>query len=203
MSVSVVPASFQTPLVRPRRNTYDVDTPEGFAAYTESLHFYDLEVARRLAYANMKKYAPEIHDNDDVDVVVDVGGTGVSLVWGQPQVVRRLGFDQEYEGDDEFLSDYESEDTEYEDNSDVESFFEEENPLYQMEYKEEKILQTDLEESMKQDCPLCLVELKRAECVTTSCKHNFCVECYEQYKKKSSCPCCRQTVNSLTRYYAM
>jgi hypothetical protein len=199
MSVSVVPSSFQTPLVRPRRNTYDVDTSEGFAAYTESLRLYDLEMARRLAYASLKEYR---HDADYDDVVVDVGGTGRPYVLGQQEVVRRLAFDEEYEDDDEFLSDYESEDTEYEVNSDDENFFEEENPLYQMKYKEEKMSQKDLEESMKQDCPLCLEELKRAECVTTSCKHNFCVGCYEKYKKKSSCPCCRQNVFTLTRYVA-
>jgi hypothetical protein len=168
MSISVA-ASFQTPPVRTRRGDSEV-----VDVYTEFLRIYNMEVTRRLANVNFNRQFPDTDDDD--------GNT----------VVRRLPFDEEYAIDDDFLSDFESEDTEYENNSDSNEIL----------LEEKKMLQKDIEESMEQDCPLCLEELKRAECVTTSCKHNFCVNCYEKYKKKSSCPCCRQNVLTLTRYVA-
>ena len=183
MSLSVVPASFQAPLVRPKRVDW---TPGGLAAHVESMRLYDLAVARRFAYAYRGRYTRG--DDDDDDVVVDVGGTGEAFVYPQlSDVVRRL--DHEVE---------EREEEEEYDNDDGMQWVD--SPIKPLTYKLQSLSEGELQTSMERDCPLCLEELKRADCVTTSCKHSFCATCYERYQKKSSCPCCRQRVVSLTTY---
>jgi len=190
MSVCPVPSSvFQMPLARPKR---DHRTPEGLAVYTESVRLYDLEVARRWAYMRRGTY---VYDDED-DVVVDVGGAGEPFVY---PVARRLEDEMEeaeadeedvvedvYEGEYEVYSDDELED--------------EESSMKPMTYKLEQMTRTEFCKPMEQDCPVCLEDLKRADCVTTSCKHSFCATCYEKYPKKRTCPCCRQAVEMLTKY---
>jgi hypothetical protein len=192
MSLSgvVVPADFQTPLVRPK---LDDREPGGFAAYSESMHLYDLAVARRFAYAQRGRYMCD----DEDDVVVDVGGAGEPFVYPQlSDVARLLDPEMEVEEDEaaDVVSVYEGE---YEVDSDYE--FEEENPMKKMTYTLKKITHKEFHKSMEQECPLCLEELKREVCVTTNCKHSFCVTCYDKYTKRS-CPCCRQYVDTLTTY---
>lgn len=106
-------------------------------------------------------------------------------------VLRYLNFDQEE--DDEFLSEY----TEYDDDNGEEEIWWDDNIT--LEYKLVEMSPAELQNSMEHDCPMCLEEMKRVDCVTTSCKHSFCVTCYEKYKK-STCPCCRRVVMSLTTY---
>jgi hypothetical protein len=184
MSLSVVPASFQTPIIRPKRVDW---TPDGLAAHTESMRMYDLAVARRFAYATRGRYA---YDDDD-DVVVDVGGTGEAFVYPQlelSEVVRDLENEMEEEDEDE--------DDEEEENDDGMQWVD--SPLKPLTYKLQSLSEDDLHQTMDDACCFCLEEFTRANCVTTSCKHSFCVTCYEKYQKKSSCPCCRQRVVSLT-----
>lgn len=190
MSLAVVPTSFQTPLVRPKRVDW---THEGDDAHAESMRLYDLAVARRFAYARRGRYTCD----DEDDVVVDVGGAGEPFVYPQlSDVVRRLDPEMDDEADDE-ADVYEDEyDVDSDDESDDESELEEES---QMTYKIEEMTRTEFDKSMEQDCPVCLEELKRSDCVTTSCKHSFCATCYKKYTKRS-CPCCRQYVESLTTY---
>jgi len=184
MSLSVVPTAFQMPLARPKR---DHRTPEGLATYAESVRLYDLEVARRFAYAQRGRYTVD----DEDDVVVDVGGEGEPFVY---PVARRLEDEMEEAEDDD-----EEEDV-YEGEYEVDEFVYEESPLTLLLHKLEKMPRSEFDKPMEQDCPVCLEELKRADCVTTSCKHSFCATCYKKYPKKRSCPCCRQTVDMLTRY---
>ena len=175
MSLSVVPpASYQTPLVRPKQQGLTSEE------YAESVRLYDLEVDRRWAYSSRLAYRRYTGHDDAADVVVDVGGSGSAYVYERSQhsyshselseVARRL-----------------------------------ESQLGGYDYKKhlktkvKKMSMKKLDESMEQDCPLCLEELKRVDCVTTSCNHSYCASCYGKYKKLS-CPCCRQTVVSLTCY---
>lgn len=175
MSLSVVPSSFQMPLAR---------TPGGLAMYNESIHHYDLAVARRFAYAQRGRYIV----GDDDDVVVDIGGTGEAFVYPQlSDVVRRL--DQEMDDEDE------DEDEDYDDGMQWVD-----NPMKRLVYKLQSLSYDDLHKTMDDACCFCLEELKRVDCFTTSCKHSFCVKCYEKYQKKSTCPCCRQHVVSITGF---
>jgi hypothetical protein len=180
MSVST---AFQMPLARPKR---DYQNPEGLAVYAESVRLYDLAVARRFAYAQRGRYTVDEED----DVVVDVGGEGVPFVYPQlSDVVMRLDPEMEEEEEDEDEEEYE-----------VDEFVYEESPMTLLLHKLEQMTREEFDKPMEQDCPVCLEELKRADCVTTSCKHSFCATCYKKYPKKRSCPCCRQTVDMLTRY---
>ena len=204
MSLSVVPSAFQTPLSRPKR---DHRTPEGSVAYTELVRLYDLAVARRFAYAQRGRY---VCDEDD-DVVVDVGGAGEPFVYPQfssrTEVADRSSLSNSAEVIRSTMSDVvrrldeELEATDGEDEYEVDSDLEyEENPMKTMIYKLEQMTRAEFDNPMERDCPVCLEELKRADCVTTSCKHSFCATCYEKYPKKRSCPLCRQSVEMLTRY---
>jgi hypothetical protein len=161
--------SFNAPLFRPKRGD---QTPEAFA---ESLRLFDLEVARRFARAGVSERAPR-QLNDE--------------------------FEEEEEDEDEYeyLSDEESEVEEYEDYSDdEEDRIREENSERPLNHKVVTMTHEEFYQSMEQDCPLCLDEMKRSDCVTTNCNHSYCASCYEKYTKRS-CPCCRQYVNMLTTY---
>lgn len=170
-------------------------------------------MTKRFTYVGMKKY----RGGEDDDVVVDVGGEGESYVYRQlstefvyekedvvadVDVARRLDYETE-DTDEEDVEDDDDEDEEsvyegeYEVDSDYE--YEEEEEKEPMTYALEKMSHTEFHQSMEQECPLCLEELKREVCVTTSCKHSFCTTCYEKYTKRS-CPCCRQYVDTLTTY---
>ena len=177
MSLSVVPASYQTPLVRPKQQGLTSEE------YAESVRLYDLEVDRRSAYSRRLAYSR--YTGAAADVVVEVGGSGGAYVYERSQhsyshtelseVARRLEsqLDTVRKGGWDYAK--------------------------LLEMKVKKMSMKKLQESMDQDCPLCLEELKRADCVTTSCKHSYCASCYGKYKKMSFL-CCRQTVVSLTCY---
>lgn len=68
-----------------------------------------------------------------------------------------------------------------------------------MKRKYKSLSYDDLHKTMDDACCFCLEDLKLADCVTTSCQHSFCAKCYAKYKEKT-CPCCRKTVVSLTKY---
>ena len=181
MSLSVVPpASYQTPLVRPKQQGLTSEE------YAESVRLYDLEVDRRWAYSSRLAYRRYTGHDDAADVVVDVGGSGTAYVYERSrhsyshaelsEVATRL---ESQLGGRDHATGY-----------DYKKYF---------KMKVKKMSMKQLEESMDQDCPLGLEELKRVDCVTTSCKHSYCASCYGKYKKLS-CPCCRQTVVSLTCY---
>jgi hypothetical protein len=195
MSLAVVPTSFQMPLVRPKRVDW---TPSGGDAHAESMLLHDLEVARRFAYARRGRYMCD----DEDDVVVDVGGVGEPFVYPQlSDVVRRLDHEMDEDDQEEYvLEEEEGYEFVYEEEYEVDEFVYEENPMNTLTYKVEEMTRAEFDKSMEQDCPVCLEELKRADCVTTSCKHSFCAKCYKKYPKQRSCPCCRQRVEMLTRY---
>ncbi len=176
MSLSVVPSSFQTPLVRPKRVDW---TPGGLATHTKSMRRYDLAVARRFAYVTRGRYTYD--DDDDDDVVVDVGGTGEAFVYPQ---VRRLEGEMEDENEGE-------EDEEEE---------REESRTRHFTHKYKSLSYDVLHKTMDDTCCFCLEEFTRVDAVTTDCGHSFCSTCFESYKKKTKCPCCRQSVVSLTMY---
>ena len=171
MSLSVVPASYQSPIVIPKQQGLTSEE------YAESLRLYDLEVDRRSAYSSRLAYR-RYTGNDDTD---NVGGSGTAYVYEPArhsyshaelsEVVTRL---ESLFGSKDHATGY-------------------------CKRKVQKMSMKKLQESMDQDCPLCLEELKRVDCVTTSCNHSYCESCYKKYTK-SSCPCCRQTVVSLTSY---
>jgi hypothetical protein len=197
MNTLVVPVSYQTPLVRPKRG--NTPGPE----YASALWRYEVEHARRMAYSNMREH---VRDNDDV--VVDVGGTGRAMVYQQHQVARRLDFD----GDDDEYNNYEEE-YDYVGSDDYNIYDNDSDDEYDnkngdddvekpMNHRVQSMTVEDLQRPMEQDCPVCLEELKRVDSVTTNCNHSFCVTCYEKYTKRS-CPCCRQRVDMLTTYCMM
>lgn len=178
MSLSIVPASYQSPLVRPRQQGLTSEE------YAESLRIYNLEIDRRSAYSGRlaEVYYMRYTGQDDADdVVVDVGGSGSAYVYERAQ--------NSYSHAE--LSEVATR---------LESLLgSKDNSTCYYKIKVQKMSMKKLEESMEQDCPLCLEELKRVDCVTTNCKHSYCASCYKKYKK-SSCPCCRQLVVSLTSY---
>lgn len=129
------------------------------------------------------------------NLVVDVEdseGSKVELTNPVNDIVgRHLVFEED--DDDTYLSEY----TEYDDDNGEEEIWWDDIPV--LEYKLEEMTPVELQNLMEHDCPVCLEEMKRADCVTTSCNHSFCVTCYEKYKNPT-CPCCRQMVMSLTKY---
>jgi len=200
MNQLLVPSSYQTPLVRPKRGEHSGE------AYSVALWQYELELARRMAYSSLTQRGRAVNvdsDNDDDDVVVDVGGLGSAFVYHQSEVARRLDFDENsfYVSDDDDDDNYTLERLEDDDSyeSDEEGEEEDEKP---MNHRVENMAQEKLGTSTDQDCPLCLEHFMWADCVTTSCNHSFCVTCYEKYTKRS-CPCCRQYVETLTTYGGM
>ena len=58
----------------------------------------------------------------------------------------------------------------------------------------------ELRHLMETPCAFCLEVMTKKKCVTTDCGHSYCKKCYHAYKKKSSCPLCRQTVHTLQYY---
>jgi hypothetical protein len=196
MNQLLVPTSYQTPLVRPKRGEHSGE------AYSVALWQYELELARRLAYSNLtqRDRTVNVDSDDDDDVVVDVGGLGSAFVHRQSEVARRLDFDEnsfyvseDDDDDDNYTLERLEGDNYYESDEEGE---EDEKP---MNHKVEDMTQEKLGTSTGQDCPFCLEEFNWADCVTTNCNHSFCVTCYEKYTKRS-CPCCRQYVDTLTTY---
>ena len=136
---------------------------------------------------------------EDDDVVMDVGGRG------------RLEYRSETgEEDVESYLTLEGGDGDFEDDSDydVAGVFEEESPMYVLTYSFKAVTQVELEEQMSDTCCFCLEEFKRADAVTTDCKHSFCTTCYERFRscpratvhQKRTCPCCRKWVTKLMTY---
>ena len=200
MNQFLVPSSYQTPLVRPKRAEHPGD------AYSVALWQYELELARRMAYSNLQVRNNVVNvdsDNDD-DVVVDVGGVGSAFVYHQSEVARRLDFEENTDNENSFYVSDDDDDDNYtlerlEGNEYYESDEEDEEDEKPMNHNVESMTQEELQMSTAQDCPVCLEDFKWADCVTTNCNHSFCVTCYEKYTKRS-CPCCRQYVDMLTTY---
>jgi hypothetical protein len=53
---------------------------------------------------------------------------------------------------------------------------------------------------MESPCAFCLEVMTKKKCVTTNCGHSYCKKCYQAYQRKSSCPTCRQLVDTLYHY---
>jgi len=53
------------------------------------------------------------------------------------------------------------------------------------------------------DCGVCYGELTKHKSATTNCGHTLCSSCMTKcLTSTSSCPCCRSTVDTVTRYRA-
>lgn len=111
-------------------------------------------------------------------VAVDVDdecGTDETYVY---QHVRRLDYEMEEEEEEQ----------------------REESQTRHFTYKYKSLSYDVLHATMDDTCCFCLEEFTRVDAVTTSCGHTFCSTCFDSYKKKTKCPCCRQSVVSLTWY---
>ena len=55
-------------------------------------------------------------------------------------------------------------------------------------------------QSVVEECPICYDSIQPSNLCLTNCKHQFCTECImKSLKNKSSCPCCREKIVTLSR----
>ena len=55
-------------------------------------------------------------------------------------------------------------------------------------------------QTVAEECPICYDFIQPSNLCLTNCKHQFCTECImKSLKNKSSCPCCREKIVTLSR----
>lgn len=48
-----------------------------------------------------------------------------------------------------------------------------------------------------EECPICLEEIKKEDCLVTRCGHFFCMPCFAQHHEhKKECPICRTKITN-------
>lgn len=61
------------------------------------------------------------------------------------------------------------------------------------------------EANMQLECPLCLTQKLKKDCILTSCEHCFCENCYKQFWSFQDrhaalcCPCCRANIQHTSK----
>ena len=75
-------------------------------------------------------------------------------------------------------------------------------PNYDIKLEDRDNDDSDNSDNKEIECSVCYNSFKKTKFVSLNCKHEYCIDCTEQFINKNitSCPFCRNKISKLTCY---